>query len=99
MATCGQVTGGFSKHCEIHKRVLLRHGHPEQRGVTVHELAPFRKAVEARRAKNPANPTWRLLQASWEALTAHAEGTLDAYATGVASISYERLGSMIFHAS
>ena len=91
VATCGHVTSGFSKHCEIHKRVLRRHGHPEQRGVTAYELAPFRKAVEARRAKNPTNPAWPLLQARWEALTGHAAGTLDVYATGAASISYERM--------
>lgn len=47
--------------------------------------------MEARRAKNPTNPTWRLLQARWEALTGHADGTLDAYASGAASISYERM--------
>ncbi len=91
VAICGQVTSGFSKHCGTHKRVLRRHGHPEQQGVTVYELAPFTKAVEARRAKNPTNPTWQLLQARWEALTGHAQATVDAYATGTASISYERV--------
>ena len=90
VAVCGQATSGYSTHCEAHKRTLRRHGHAEQTGVTVHEIAPHRKRVEARRAKNPGNPTWALLTARWEALTAHAEETLRAYTTGAASISHER---------
>jgi hypothetical protein len=40
--------------------------------------------------KNPGNPTWALLERRWEALTAHAETTLNRYATGAPAISYER---------
>jgi hypothetical protein len=58
--------------------------------VTVHELASHRRRVEARRAKNPGNPTWALLEARWDALTAHAEATLRAYESGAAAVSYER---------
>jgi len=90
VAVCGQATSGYSTHCEAHKRTLRRHGHAEQTGVTVHELASHRKRVEARRAKNPRNPTWALLEARWDALTAHAEATLRAYESGAAAISYER---------
>lgn len=90
VAICGQPTSGYSIHCEAHKRTLRRHGHAEQTGVTVHELAAHRKRVEARRAKNPANPTWAMLEAHWEALTGHAEATLQAYSAGDAAISYER---------
>lgn len=90
VAVCGEATSGYSTHCEAHKRTLRRHGHAEQTGVTVHELAPHRKRVEARRAKNPGNPTWALLEARWEALSAHAEATLRAYESGAAAISYER---------
>lgn len=46
--------------------------------------------VIARRAKNPANPTWPLLQRRWEALTAHAEQTLASNASGAPTVSYER---------
>lgn len=90
VAICGQPTGGYSTHCEGHKRVLRRHGHAEQTGVTVHELAPHRKSVAARRAKNPANPAWALLEARWEALTSHAEATLQDYSAGAVAITYER---------
>lgn len=58
--------------------------------MTVIELKPFRDRISARRAKNPGNPAWSLLQARWEALTAHAEATLDASAMGVPTVSYER---------
>jgi hypothetical protein len=88
--SCGQPTGGFSTLCEGHKRTLRRHGHAEQKGVTVFELEPFRQAVAARRAKNTGNPTWALLEARWEALTAHAAATLDASAMGVPMVSHER---------
>ncbi len=56
----------------------------------MHELKPFMNRVAARRAKNPANPTWQLLQRRWEALTGHAEATLQAYAVGAPAVSYER---------
>ena len=87
---CGKPTSGFSIHCELHKRTLRRHGHPEQKGVTVFELKPFRDRIAARRAKNPTNPTWALLEHRWEALTAHAEATLERHATGTPGVAYER---------
>jgi hypothetical protein len=87
---CGKQTSGFSTHCEAHKRALRRHGHPEQKGVSVFELKPYRARTAARRAKNPTNPTWALLVARWEALTAHAAARLDAVAMGVPGPSYER---------
>ena len=87
---CGKPTSGFSIHCELHKRTLRRHGHPEQKGVTVFELKPYRDRIAARRAKNPANPTWALLSARWEALTAHAAARLDAVAMGLPGSAYER---------
>ena len=87
---CAELSSGFSTHCDSHKRTLRRHGHPEQKGITVYELQPFIDRVAARRMKNPGNPTWSLLERRWEALTAHAEATLGRYATGAPAISYER---------
>ena len=87
---CVELASGFSTHCDSHKRTLRRHGHPEQKGVTVFELQPFIDRIAARRLKNPGNPTWLLLERRWEALTAHAEATLDKFASGAPAISYER---------
>ena len=87
---CIESAAGFSIHCELHKRHLRRHGHPEQKGVTVAELQPFLERVAARRTKNPSNPAWSLLERRWDALTAHAAGTLEAHSSGVASMTYER---------
>ena len=87
---CTKPATGYSTHCDLHKRTLRRHGHPEQQGVTVVELKPYRDRIAARRAKNPSNPTWALLAARWEALTAHAAARLDASAMGVPGSSYER---------
>jgi hypothetical protein len=87
---CAEPVAGYSTLCESHKRTLQRHGHALQKGITVLELKPFQDRIAARRAKNPANPTWELLRGRWEALTAHAKATLDAYANGSPAISYER---------
>jgi hypothetical protein len=87
---CGKQTSGFSNNCELHKRTLRRHGHPEQTGVTLAELQPYRERVAARRAKNPGNPTWALLERRWEALTAHAAARLDESAMGLPASAYER---------
>lgn len=87
---CAEPVAGYSTLCESHKRTLRRHGHALQKGITVLELKPFQDRIAARRAKNPSNPTWELLRGRWDALTAHAKGTLDAYASGSPAISYER---------
>ena len=87
---CAEPVSGYSTLCESHKRTLRRHGHAQQIGITVHELKPFQDRISARRAKNPANPTWELLRGRWEALTTHAKATLDTYAKGSPAISYER---------
>jgi hypothetical protein len=95
---CTQPPVGFSTLCENHKRNLRRHGHAEQKGITVFELEPFKDRVKARRAKNPSNATWRLLDGRWEALTDHARVTLDAYASGRAALSHERQTAEILKA-
>jgi len=87
---CAEPVAGYSTLCESHKRTLRRHGHALQKGITVLELKPFQDRIQARRAKNPANPTWELLRGRWEALTAHAKATLEAYSNGSLAISYER---------
>lgn len=87
---CAEPVAGYSTLCESHKRTLRRHGHALQKGITVLELKPFQDRISARRAKNPANPTWELLRGRWEALTAHAKAKVDAYANGSPAISYER---------
>jgi hypothetical protein len=87
---CRGQASGYSTMCEVHKRTQRRHGHPQQKGVTVFELKPFRARVEARRTKNPTNPTWVLLEARWQALTGHAEATLHRFSMGAAGVSYER---------
>ncbi len=87
---CAEPVAGYSTLCESHKRTLRRHGHALQTGITALELKPLQERIAARRAKNPTNPTWELLRGRWEALTAHAKATLDAYANGSPAISYER---------
>jgi len=87
---CADPVSGFSTLCERHKRNQRRHGHPEQKGITVQELRPFRKRIATRRTKNPSNPTWELLRGRWNALTGHAAITLADYASGGVTVSYER---------
>lgn len=87
---CTKHVSGYSPLCELHKRNQRRHGHPEQCGVTVHDLRPFQNSITARRVKNPTNPTWPLLERRWEALTGHAAATLAGYSDGSPAVSYER---------
>jgi hypothetical protein len=87
---CAEPISGYSTLCESHKRTLRRHGHALQTGVTAHELKPFQDRITVRRGKNPLNPTWELLRSRWEGLTTHAKATLDTYAKGSPTISYER---------
>lgn len=82
VAGCTAITSGYSTHCERHKRAQRRHGHPEQEGITVHELQPFRDRIAVRRAKNPANPTWDILRERWAAVAGNAETVLKAHAGG-----------------
>ena len=93
ISACLSPTSGYSTKCDRHRRALRRHGHAEQQGVSVHDLQPFRKAVAARRMKNPTNPAWGLLQARWEALTSQAVAVLDAFALGAPTITYERMAA------
>lgn len=87
---CQQPVSGFSTLCERHKRNQRRHGHAEQKGVTVLELKPFYARIAARKAKNPSSPTWDLLRGRWEALTGHAKAPLASYSNGALAVSYER---------
>lgn len=76
------MTSGYSTHCERHKRAQRRHGHPEQVGITVYELQPYRDRIAERRAKNPANPTWDILRERWAAVAGNAENVLKVHAGG-----------------
>lgn len=76
------MTSGYSTHCERHKRAQRRHGHPEQDGITVHELQPYRDRIAVRRAKNPANATWNILRERWAIVAGNANTILKAHAAG-----------------
>jgi hypothetical protein len=89
MLGCSLPTMGYSTLCDNHKRRNRRHGHPEQRSVTVHELEPFRKRVKARIEKNAGNPTWKLLRDRWKALEGIAKGHVEQYGAGVPYNRYE----------
>lgn len=86
--SCGAATAGHSTLCERHKRTQRRHGHPEQLGITVHDLKPYRLRVAARQAKNPNNPAWPLLQQRWQSLVDSSTETIAAYLKGVVSVGY-----------
>lgn len=79
---CGEATGGHSTLCERHKRTQRRHGHPEQIGVTVHELSPFRKRVGVRRVKNADSPAWPLLAKRWQVVVQATASTVADYHSG-----------------
>lgn len=84
--SCGTAVAGYSTLCTHHKQAQRRHGHPEQGGVTVHDLAPYVRRVEARQAKNATSEAWAMLEARWVNLTRQAQETLATYSSGVAMI-------------
>ncbi|MBO1906641.1 hypothetical protein KHP60_15655 [Microvirga sp. 3-52] len=79
---CTEPTTRFGAHCTTHKAAMRRHGDPRQEGVTKAQLEPYVKLVEARIAKNAANPVWTQLDDRWQALTRSAEAILAAYHNG-----------------
>lgn len=86
--SCGGATAGHSTLCERHKRTQRRHGHPEQLGITVHDLKPYRARVVARKAKNPSNPAWSLLQQRWQALVDSSAETEATFLRGKVQVGY-----------
>ena len=56
---------GYSTLCDRHKRIKRRHGHPEQEGVTVEDIKPYRSRVRARMDKNSNSPAWGILRQRW----------------------------------
>jgi hypothetical protein len=60
--------------CERHKRIKRRHGHPEQQGITVAFLSPYRQRVKARMVKNADNPAWGILRQRWERVLGMTQG-------------------------
>lgn len=86
--SCGAAIAGHSTLCERHKRTQRRHGHPEQEGITVQGLKPYRIRVQARQTKNTDSPAWPLLAQRWAALVASASGTVSASLKGMAQVTY-----------
>ena len=81
---CHSPPSGYSPLCERHKKALRRHGHPQQQGVLVHELQPFKARIEARKARNPESPVWEILEQRWDAVKANAQKMLKSAAAGKA---------------
>ncbi|MGJ7498203.1 hypothetical protein ACSFA8_24480 [Variovorax sp. RT4R15] len=92
-SNCADHTSGFSNYCDRHKRALRRHGAIDQTGITVPELKVYRDRVAARRAKNPSNPAWELLEQRWDTVRGHAEKTLRGHAAGRAGSRYDVLAA------
>lgn len=65
VSQCPATAAGFGALCNRHKAIRRRHGHPEQTGVTVQELAPFRLRVRLRMEKNQGNQAWSILAQRW----------------------------------
>lgn len=86
---CGQLASSkYSRHCDLHKARLRRHGDPEQRGVTKAELAPYAQLVRQKIADNENNAAWGKLDARWSALVGEARGIAAARLSGRAGVSW-----------
>jgi hypothetical protein len=87
---CYLVTNGYSIYCGTHKRCNRRHGHPQQKSITLYTLRPYMKRVAARMEKNSSNPTWVILGDRWQALVASARAASAEYRSGVVFTRNER---------
>ena len=72
---CGESRKGYSTLCDRHKRIKRRHGHPDQDGITVADLKPYRKRVKTRMTKNKGSNAWGILRERWSRITSMAPGT------------------------
>jgi len=87
---CNLVTNGYSIYCGTHKRCNRRHGHPQQKSITLYTLRPYMGRVAARMEKNANNPAWTILDGRWQALVASATAASAEYRSGVAFTRNER---------
>lgn len=79
---CNLVTNGYSTYCGTHKRCNRRHGHPQQKSITLYTLRPYVERVVARMEKNAGNPAWMILSHRWQALVASAKAAAVEYRSG-----------------
>ena len=87
---CPSAAAGFGNLCDRHKAIRRRHGHPEQSGITVQELAPYRKRVKHRMDKNQGNPAWGILSQRWEMIVAAAKTDESEIRNGRPFVTYQR---------
>lgn len=87
---CSGTAAGYGNLCDRHKAIRRRHGHPEQSGITVQELAPYRKRVKHRMDKNKGNPAWGILGQRWEMIIAAAKVDESEIRNGRTFITYQR---------
>lgn len=87
---CPETAAGFGALCNRHKAIRRRHGHPEQAGVTVQELAPFRQRVRLRMEKNQGNQAWSILAQRWGMVIDAAKAQEAEAQRGRAFVAHER---------
>lgn len=87
---CSTPAAGFGNLCDRHKAIRRRHGHPEQSGITVQELAPYRKRVKQRMDKNKGNPAWGILGQRWEMIVNAAKANESEILNGRPFVIYQR---------
>lgn len=68
--------------CSKHSKNQIRHGHPEQLSVKVHELKPYIAAVQQRMHQNPSSAAWGILREHWAAVVGQAAEAVQAYEAG-----------------
>lgn len=86
---CSAPAKGFSPLCSAHRNNRDRHGHPQQTSVTTHDLRPYLRMVEARRARNPGNAAWSMLEQRWSAAVSAAADMLARWESGRACVRWQ----------
>lgn len=87
---CPDTAAGFGALCNRHKAIRRRHGHPEQTGITVQELASYRLRVRLRMEKNQDNQAWSILAQRWGVVIDAAKAQEAEAQRGCAFVAHER---------
>ena len=74
---CNRPASGYRNLCEVHRKHADRHGHPEQKAVSMRDVRRHRREVEAYIDRRPDRErVWTLLEEHWTALAENALGQL-----------------------
>ncbi|WP_157064094.1 hypothetical protein [Methylobacterium tarhaniae] len=81
-------------YCSKHSAAKRRHGHPDQKGITKHDLKTYLGIVHEKRKKHEGKLAWIKMEEKWRDLVAIANGVIARANEGRAMNRYKRLAAI-----